>query len=155
VCDETTNCNDHGKCKKGKCDCRHNFKGDSCDKCERGYYDYKDDCKYYDVDLEYRFNFIVHIHEEDENEEVSSQCLETINSLQAEVDEITDELPNEATLKVSGSGKGKHRKSALVLAVDVVVDDCTQGMLLDGARLSIEDISLPSGATFKTGGSRD
>jgi len=99
VCDETTNCNDHGKCNKGKCDCHYNFKGDSCDKCERGYYDYKDDCKYYDVDLEYRFNFIVHIHEEDENEEVSSQCLETINSLQAEVDEITDELPNEATFE--------------------------------------------------------
>jgi hypothetical protein len=157
VCDETDDCNDHGKCKKGECECFYNFKGEACDKCAKGYYRYKDDCENYDVDVEYELNYVIL---GGEDEEVARKCLETIDNMQHDINAVVDGFPDEATVEVSGSGKSKHDrhlKSALVIDVDVVVDDCDRDALLQGALFSIEveDIAVPSGVSFITSGSRD
>lgn len=164
VCVAEVDCNGNGECKNGdSCDCDDRFDGDACDECARGYYRYNDDCRYYDVDIAYEFIF-----DFADNEDAEEDCLEVILGLQVQFDALVDDLPDEATVKVSSSGKSKrshrrhlkspHSKSELEVPLHVEVGECDSIKLVNAAILAVQDVSLPTGATFRTGrskGSRD
>mmetsp|Transcript_3765 Transcript_3765/g.5795 ORF Transcript_3765/g.5795 Transcript_3765/m.5795 type:complete len:265 (+) Transcript_3765:140-934(+) len=164
VCVAEDDCNGNGECKNGdSCECDDRFDGDACDKCARSYYRYNDDCRYYDVGIAYEFIF-----DFADNEEAEEECLEVIAKLQVQFDALLDDLPDEATVKVSGSGKSKrshrrhlkppHSKSELEVPILVEVGECDSIELVNAAILAVQDVSLPTGATFRTGrskGSRD
>ena len=154
VC-EIDDCNGNGKCKNGKCDCYERFDGDSCDKCAKGYYKYKDGCKYKDVDVEYKVEFYVGM---DLTTAEVEDCAEIIDDLQCKVDGLTEELPDEARVKVSGSRKSRrlksHSRSELLIQIDVEVDDCNQTSVVNAVIGAFQDVSAPTGATFRSGQSR-
>ncbi|KAL7490505.1 hypothetical protein ACHAWT_000224 [Skeletonema menzelii] len=155
VCDPYVDCNGNGKCKNGECECYERFDGDACDKCAKGYYKYKDDCRYKDVDVEYEFEFEVATEDEED-------CAELIDDLQLQLDALADGLPDEARVKVSGSRKSRrlksHSRSELLVTIEVPVVECNQTAVVNAAIEAVQDVSAPTGATFlsrKSRGSRD
>ena len=163
VCVAEVDCNGNGECKNGdSCECDDRFDGDACDKCARGYYRFNDDCRYYDVSIAYEFIFA--FADNEEAEEAEEECLEVIAKLQVQFDALLDDLPDEATVKVSGSGKSKrshrrhlkspHSKSELEVPILVEVGECDPIELVNAAIHAVQDVSLPSGATFRTGRSK-